>query len=162
MIFDFWVFMPFWFTIIPNIFGFNVIFLKIDFQFGIILELISLLFKRIFGYVFISFSSCSEQGCSLVMVHGLFFAVASLVEEHRPQDEGFQKLQHVGSVIAAPRLESTRLSNCCTWVYFLCRMWGLPRPGIKTTSPTLATVFFTTEPPGKPQNNFRFTKHLYR
>ena len=28
--------------------------------------------------------------------------------------------------------------------------WDPPRPGIETTSPTLADGFFTTEPPGKP------------
>ena len=31
-----------------------------------------------------------------------------------------------------------------------CR--GLPDPGVKTTSPTLADGFFTTEPPGKPRH----------
>ena len=29
-------------------------------------------------------------------------------------------------------------------------MWGLPGPGFKPMSPTLADKFFTTEPPGKP------------
>ena len=31
--------------------------------------------------------------------------------------------------------------------------WDPPRPGIETTSPTLADGFFTSEPPGKPYNN---------
>ena len=31
-----------------------------------------------------------------------------------------------------------------------CR--GLPDPGVKTTSPTLADGFFTIEPPGKPRH----------
>ena len=29
-------------------------------------------------------------------------------------------------------------------------MWNPPRSGIKSVSPALAVVFFTTEPPGKP------------
>ena len=31
----------------------------------------------------------------------------------------------------------------------------LPDPGIEPVSPALAGGFFTTEPPGKPTNNFR-------
>ena len=37
-------------------------------------------------------------------------------------------------------------------------MWDLPRPGVEPVSPALAGIsfflffFFTTEPPGKPQN----------
>ena len=31
-------------------------------------------------------------------------------------------------------------------------MWDLPRPGIKPVSPALAGGFFTTEPPGKPED----------
>ena len=30
-------------------------------------------------------------------------------------------------------------------------MWGLLRSGIEPVSPALASGFFTTEPPGKPQ-----------
>jgi len=33
-------------------------------------------------------------------------------------------------------------------------MWDLPGPGIKPMSPALAGRFFTTEPPGKPQESF--------
>ena len=32
-------------------------------------------------------------------------------------------------------------------------MWDLPRPGIRPMSPALAGRFFTTEPPGNPQNS---------
>ena len=72
----------------------------------------------------------------------------------------FQKLQH-GVCRCGSQAGEHRLSNCCTWIYLLCGMWDLLGPGIKTTSPVLANMFFTTEPPGKPQNNFRFTKQLY-
>ena len=36
------------------------------------------------------------------------------------------------------------------WTWLSRGMWGLPRPGIKPMSPTGASGFFTTEPPGKP------------
>ena len=38
------------------------------------------------------------------------------------------------------------------WTELLLGMWDLPRAGIKPRSPTLAGGFFTTEPPGKPEN----------
>ena len=31
-------------------------------------------------------------------------------------------------------------------------IWDLPRPGMESMSPALAGGFFTTEPPGRPQN----------
>ena len=31
-------------------------------------------------------------------------------------------------------------------------MWDLPHPGIEPVSPALAGTFFTTEPPGKPND----------
>ena len=34
----------------------------------------------------------------------------------------------------------------------------LPDPGIKPTSPTLAGGFFTTEPPGRPNNDIKLPK----
>ena len=36
-------------------------------------------------------------------------------------------------------------------------LWGLPRPGIKPGSPTLASGFSTTEPPGKSLSESAFT-----
>ena len=34
----------------------------------------------------------------------------------------------------------------------LCEMWDIPGSGIKPRSPALAEGFFTTEPPGKPED----------
>ena len=51
-------------------------------------------------------------------------------------------------------VEATGLSSAGPWLSctgsLLLGMWGLPGPGIKPVSPTLAGEFFTTEPPGKP------------
>ena len=52
------------------------------------------------------FSSCREQGATLVVVHGLLIAVASLVVEHRLQAHRPQQLQQVCSVV----VETHRLS----------------------------------------------------
>ena len=48
-----------------------------------------------------SFSSCGKWGLLFVAVHGLLFAVASLVAEHELQACGFQQLWHTGSVVVA-------------------------------------------------------------
>ena len=48
-----------------------------------------------------------SRGCSLVSVHGPLTEVASLAMEHGSRPLGFQQLQHVGSVVVAPRLWST-------------------------------------------------------
>ena len=47
-----------------------------------------------------------------------------------------------------------RLSSCGTQAQLLRSIWGLPKLGIKPTSPTLAGRFFTTELPEKPQKIF--------
>ena len=49
-----------------------------------------------------------------------------------------------------------RLTNYGTRAYLLCGMWDLPEPGVEPLSPSLAETFFTTEPPGKPQDIFFF------
>ena len=53
--------------------------------------------------------SCGEWGCSLVVVHGLLLAGASLVAGHRLQVLGLKQLWQVGSAVAAPGLLSTGL-----------------------------------------------------
>ena len=53
------------------------------------------------------FSSCSERGLLLAVVHRLLIAVASLVAEHGLQACMLQQLWHVGSVVVAHRLQST-------------------------------------------------------
>ena len=102
------------------------------------------------------FSSCSERGLLLVVVHGLLIAVASLVAEHRLQECGLHQLQHVGSVVVACRLSSCgswalecRLSSCGPQAQLLLSMCDLPELGIKPVSFVLAGGFFTTVPPGK-------------
>ena len=87
---------------------------------------------------------------SLVAVHGLLIAVASLVAEDRL--EGMQ-----ASVVSARGLSSCgsqalehRLSRCDTQSQLLHGMWDLLGPGIEPVSPALSGTFFITEPPGKP------------
>ena len=100
-----------------------------------------LFFKLLFIYLF--FCLCwvfvSVRGLSLVMasggplfitVHGPLTVVAALVVEHR--------------------LQARRLSSCGSQAWLLCGMWDLPRPGLESTSPALASRFSTTVPPGKP------------
>ena len=48
-----------------------------------------------------AFSSCKSRTYSLVVVHGLLFAVASLVAEYRLWVCRLQCLQHMGSVAVA-------------------------------------------------------------
>ena len=50
-----------------------------------------------------------------------------------------------------PALEH-RLSSSGTRVELLYGMCDLPGPGIKSISPSLASGFFTTNPPGKPKS----------
>ena len=49
-------------------------------------------------------------------------------------------------------LEHT-LSGCDTRAYLLLGTWDPSGPGIEHMSPASAGGFFTTEPPGKPQND---------
>ena len=80
------------------------------------LNLSCFFFKKSFTYFSAMLGLCccagfsliaSSGGCCLVAVRGLT-AVASLVE-HRLVGSGLQSLQHVGSVITAPGLQSTGL-----------------------------------------------------
>ena len=77
-----------------------------------------------------AFSSCGERG-------PLFIAV------RRP-------LTIVASLVAEPRLQTRRLSNCGSRAQLLRGMWDLPRPGLEPVSPALAGRFSPTAPPGKP------------
>ena len=97
------------------------------------------------------FSSCGKQGllssCGARASHRSGFSCC------RAWAQGVW-----ASVVAAPGLSSCsswalehRLTSCGTWVQLLCRMWQLPRSGIEPASLALASRFFTTEPPGKPQ-----------
>ena len=53
-----------------------------------------------------AFSSCGEWGLLFVVVCG-FLIVVLLVAQHRLQAHGLQQLQHMGSVVVAPRFQST-------------------------------------------------------
>ena len=79
-----------------------------------------------------AFSSCGEQGPLLITVRGRLTIAASLVAE--------------------PRLQMRRLSNCGSRAQLLHSMWDLPRPGLEPVSPALAGRLSTTAPPGKPQH----------
>ena len=50
--------------------------------------------------------------------------------------------------------DTTEAISTHPWTWLSCGMWDLPRPGIKPMSPTGASGFFTTEPPGKPWDSF--------
>ena len=77
-----------------------------------------------------AFSSCGEWGPLFIAVRGPLTVAASLVAEHR--------------------LQTRRLSSCCSRAQLLHGMWELPRPGLRPVSPALAGRFSTTAPPGKP------------
>ena len=86
---------------------------------------------------------------TLIMVHGLLIAMASLVVEHT--------LSGISMGSRALRLSSCsfqalegRLSGCGTWAFLPCGMWNLPGPGIESMSPALAGEFLTTGHQGNP------------
>ena len=70
-----------------------------------------------------------KKGNPITLLVG--FAIPSTVALQAPLSMGFSRQEH-WSVLPFPSLGD------------------LPDPGIKPMSPTLAGVFFTTEPPGKP------------
>ena len=75
-----------------------------------------------------AFSVTVRGGYSLVSIHRLLIAVASLVE-HKPWGSGF--------------------SRCCVQAQMLCSTRNLPGLGIRPVSPALAGRFSTTGPRGK-------------
>ena len=77
-----------------------------------------------------AFARCSKRGPLFIAVRGPLTIAASLVAE--------------------PRLQMRRLSNCGSRAQLLRSMWDLPRPGLEPVSPALAGRFSTTAPPGKP------------
>ena len=93
-------------------------------------------------------------GNSLVAVRELLIAVASLWSTDS-RELGFQKLQHMGSVVVVPRLVVAQALSCPE------RMWDLPGSGMEPKSPALAGGFFTMEPPGKPKFHILKAHFLY-
>ena len=92
---------------------------------------------------------CSCRGFSLVAVHGLLTAMAS-VAEHGLQGVWSSAVVARGFRSCRSQALGHRPSSCGAWTYLLHGMCDLPRIGIKPSSPTLAGRFFTNEPPGKP------------
>ena len=89
----------------------------------------------------------ASVGCSLVGVHRLFIAVASLVAEQA--------------------LERVDFSSSSAQAWLPHSMWNLLRPGIEPVSPALAGGFSTTGPRGKSHckscSTLKFTviKHFF-
>ena len=81
-----------------------------------------------------AFSNCGKWGPLFIAVHGPLTIVASLTAEHR--------------------LQTRRLSNCGSRAQLLRGMWDLPRPGLESVCPALASRFSTTALPGKPLHPF--------
>ena len=123
----------------------------------------SLFKKKLFGFGCAGssllgrlFSSCGKQGSSLVAMHRLFIAVASL----------FMKHGSTASVVSAHGLSSChswalehRLNSCgkqasCSDTCVIFTNW------IKPVSPALAGGFFTIEPPGKPSEISFYIAHI--
>ena len=104
-------------------------------------------------HCYIGFSLiATSRSYTLVVVHRLLIAVASLIAEHRlegawPSLAGARRLSSCGS----QPLEY-RLNGCGAQTQLLCSMCNLPGPGIKLMSPELGGRLFTTELPEKPLN----------
>ena len=79
----------------------------------------------------------------------LFLVVLGLhcCESSRSFNEGFS-LQWL-LLLQSTSSRACRLSSCGVQAWLLCRMWNLPRLGIKPMPPALAGGFLTTGPPGK-------------
>ena len=92
------------------------------------------LFLAVLGLCFCAraFSSCSKRGPLFIAVRGPLTVAALLVAEHR--------------------LQTRRLSSCCSRAQLLRGMWDLPRPGLEPVSPASAGRLSTTAPPGKPRD----------
>ena len=65
-------------------------------------------------------------------------------------------LGHSGSVVAAVWAVEHWLTSVGARAQLLCGTWELPRSGIELVSPALAGGFFSTEPPGKPLDQYSF------
>ena len=96
-----------------------------------------------------AFSSCSEWGLLCLRCAGFSLRWLLLLRSTGSRRAGFssygtwaQQLWLAGSRVQAQQL----------WCMgqLLCSMRDLPGPGLKPTSPALASGFLTTVPPGKP------------
>ena len=100
------------------------------------------------------FSNCSEQRLvSSCRVRTSPCGGFSCCGPRAPGHQGFSSCCSWAQSCSPQALEH-KLHNCGTWAWLLCRLWSLPRSGIKPMSPALARGFLTTEPLGKPQSFF--------
>ena len=106
-------------------------------------------------------SVCCRAGSSPVAVSGASppgcmwasHPRASLVAGHRPVGTWASVGASLG-LRTGPRTPELGLRSCSAWAQLLLGIWNLPGPGIEPVSPVLAGRFFTTEPPGRPQDSF--------
>ena len=103
------------------------------FFFNLFIYLFIYLFMSVLGLRFCAraFSSCGKRGPLFIAACGPLTIAASLVAEHR--------------------LQTRRLSSCGSRAQLLRGMWDLPRSGLESVSPALASGFSTTASPGKPE-----------
>ena len=94
----------------------------------------------------------ASEGYFLFAVRGLLLAMTSLVSEHELQSVWAEAVACGLGSCGSWALEH-RLNSCGAQAQLLLSMWDLSRSGIEPMSPALAGGFFTTESPGKPQNN---------
>ena len=102
----------------------------------------SLLLRRLF-------SSCSEWGCSSLRCTGFLLQWLLLLQSTGSRAPSFSSRSTWAQQLHWA-LEH-RLSSCDQWAELLHCMWDLPGSGIELKFPALVGGFFTTEPPGKPQ-----------
>ena len=96
----------------------------------------------------------ASRGYTLVAVHNLFMAVASLVVEHGLWGtQASVVAAHVLSRCGSQALEC-RLNSCGARAQSLRCKWNFPKSVIQRLHWQVDS--FTTEPPGKPKNNVLF------
>ena len=97
--------------------------------------------------------SCGEWGLLQLWLQASHCSGSSSHGAQAPGSTGFRScircLNGRGS-----RAPEHRLSGHDTWASLHHSLWNLPRPGIELVSLALASRFFTTEPPGKPDAGF--------
>ena len=107
------------------------------------------------------FSGCGKQGllssCSGQASHCGVFSCRGAEGSRAFR---LLRLEFVSSEAVAPRLRALAPRPQCMASLF-CSMWDRPGSGIEPVSPTLASEFLTTDPPGKPPNISHFHPGMY-
>ena len=97
------------------------------------------------------FAECRVGGSSSVVeVHRLLIAVASVIVKHGLQGTGASVVAVSGLSSCGSQALEQSLSSCGTETKLLHCVWDFPTSGIKAMSSALTSRFFITEPPGKP------------